>query len=74
MSERWCIVSDGDSRWYLCPVERAEEAAAMLEAVVRFWDEEPDDRNLEAVPPHPDFVLEMGNPFCWSFADPQEDR
>lgn len=34
---RYCVISDGDSRRYLCPADRREEAVRRLAEIQQFW-------------------------------------
>lgn len=74
MSQRFCLISDGDGHHWLCPVERTSEAAAIVEANENFdWSHIKDD---EEPPPNPDsigWLTRIDNPTRLSFTDPKED-
>lgn len=66
--QRWCLICDGDSRTYLCPVDKRDEALEVLGAIGEYWARLP-----EGQPPElPTYLVEAENPFSslFSFADP----
>ena len=54
--QRWCIVSDDSGHRYLCPADRVDEYAEMVELLNDYYDE--GDYEDDA-PPFPDFVVSL---------------
>lgn len=69
---RWCIVSDGDSHEYLCPLEKKEEAQLVLEAIVAYWDVD-HDLAEEDPPALPEYLKLLEGPYGLTFLAPLVD-
>lgn len=72
MKARWCIVSDGDSKRYLCPIEKRDEAEAVLEEINDYWADHENlhDRSKEC-PDVPSYLQPLDNDYHLTFTDPK---
>lgn len=70
---RYCLVSDGDGHHWLCPVERAREACALLEANEDYWGSYSPSGEPPANPDSMPWLRRVDNPTRLTFADPRED-
>lgn len=51
------LIRDDDGHWYVCPAERADEAAAYFESAAEYWADPEADGDP---PPEPDYLEGVG--------------
>lgn len=77
MSERYCLIYDGDGHAWLCPVERRAEALAQIGAVCEFWSSarpgHPPEGDEPVSPEDLDWLIAVDNVHRLTFSEPQED-
>jgi hypothetical protein len=72
--QRYCLLSDDDGHYYLCPLERRHEASAILEDNDRYWSSAERRHTDSAGPtPVPDYLIYVDNHYSLSFENPKEN-
>lgn len=66
--KRFCLVSDDDGHWFICPAEKASEFSKWVEKTTKYWDSLPDDEDPPAELPYIKAI--GGSPSRVTFLDP----
>lgn len=67
--EKFCLISDGNCHWFLCPAERRDEAEEVMERISGYWS---DNFDCDEPPPElPDYLETLdGGPGRITFEAP----
>ncbi len=61
MSEqRYVLIQDEDSHWYVCPADKQEEAMDYFQTVSAYWDSPPRWKDRDNEPEEPGYLVEVG--------------
>lgn len=69
--EKYCLIVDDDSYWFLVPFDRKEEAEEILDSIVRYWEE-----TIEGdgeCPEMPDWLKQIDGWHKLTFENPIEE-
>lgn len=74
-SQRYTLIQD-DGRWYMCPVDRREEALHYFAQIHAFWEASEEEQKTLTLPDDDEndgWLREINGPHTLSFTDPREE-